>query len=162
MGMVRSKLPSLPLARRRKQPTRLAGRRNDLVRRGAFAALPASARYAGIANFRMPITQEARASVKRDDGGFLGISLPSRTPRRKSSSTCWRSMSGTAGRAPIVDIINNAANREHSELTILASEIAAHSSAVPRLGGRGYGGTMPRRRTARRSEAGKARRENGV
>lgn len=69
-------LPKLPPARRRTRPTRAAGRRNDLLRRGVLSALAGSRRYTVVRNMRVPVTAEARAAVHRANGGYVGVSLP--------------------------------------------------------------------------------------
>ena len=75
-----TKLPALPPARRRIGPTPTAARRNDLIRRSVVAALRASGRYEVITNFKVPVTRDARDTVRRAAGGYVGISLPADGP----------------------------------------------------------------------------------
>jgi hypothetical protein len=75
-----TKLPALPPERRsiRRAPT--AARRNDLIRRSVVAALRASGRYEVITNLKVPVTRDARDTVRRAAGGYVGISLPADGP----------------------------------------------------------------------------------
>ena len=68
--------PPLPPPRRRILDDDGPGRRNDLLRRSVMAALRTSGRYAVTANARVPITERARAFVRRAGGGFHAASLP--------------------------------------------------------------------------------------
>ncbi|MDT4738417.1 hypothetical protein [Bradyrhizobium sp. WYCCWR 12699] len=69
-------LPRLPPARRKTGSARHPGRCNDILRRGVLAALRASGRYAVFANARIPISDAARAAVRRANGAYVSASFP--------------------------------------------------------------------------------------
>jgi hypothetical protein len=68
--------PPLPPPRRRIPTAQHPGRRNDVLRRGVLEALRASGRYSVIANARVPVTEPARAAVRRAGGGYVAAALP--------------------------------------------------------------------------------------
>jgi hypothetical protein len=72
----RSLLPSLPPVRRRIPADRHPARRDDLLRRGVIEALRSSGRYSVLTNASVPVTDAARASVRRAGGGYAAASLP--------------------------------------------------------------------------------------
>jgi hypothetical protein len=69
-------LPPLPPSRRRIPAARNPGRRNDVLRRGVLEALRRSGRYSVIANARVPVSETARATVRRAGGGYVAAALP--------------------------------------------------------------------------------------
>jgi hypothetical protein len=69
-------LPPLPPPRRRIAAGPNPGRRNDVLRRGVLEALRGSGRYAVVANARIPVSEAARAAVRRAGGGYVAASLP--------------------------------------------------------------------------------------
>jgi hypothetical protein len=69
-------VPPLPPARRKTGASQYLARRNDVLRRGVLQALRGSGRYAVVANARVPISDAARAAVRRANGSYLSASLP--------------------------------------------------------------------------------------
>jgi len=88
-------LPRLPPARRQIGGGRNPGRRNDVLRRGVLDALRGSGRYSVVANARIPVSEAARAAVRRANGGYLAASLPA----------------DGAGETMTVDLVIDASNR---------------------------------------------------
>ena len=69
-------MPPLPPARRKAFSTRHPGRRADALRRCVLKALCGSGRYSVVANARIPISDAARAAVRRAGGGYFAASFP--------------------------------------------------------------------------------------
>jgi hypothetical protein len=74
--MKQNGLPPLPAPRRRIPADLHPARRNDLLRRGLVSALRSSGRYSVLTNASVPVSDIARAAVRRAGGGYLAASLP--------------------------------------------------------------------------------------